>query len=76
MYEKKATLTVNEAAIYTGIGRNTIRRLIAWNMFPVLKVGSKLLIRKEMLDTFLSLNEGKNLRNKFDTVAVMSDEPI
>jgi len=56
--------TVDEAAEYTGIGRNTLRKLIEWNKLPVLKVGRKLLIRGDTLEAFIRLNEGRDLRDR------------
>ena len=34
-------LTIEEAAECTGIGRNTMRKLVDWGKLPVLKVGRK-----------------------------------
>ena len=70
MKPNKAMLTVNEAAEYSGIGRNTLRILIRWDKFPVIKIGTKTIIRTETLDKFLSANEGKNLKNKYEVIAV------
>lgn len=67
---QKQMLTVNEAAEYSGIGRNTLRVLIGWDKVPVIKIGNKTIIRAETLDKFLSANEGKNLRNKYEVIAV------
>lgn len=66
----KQALSVNEAAQYSGIGRNTLRLLIAWEKFPIIKIGNKIIIRTETLDKFLSANEGKNLKNKYEIIAV------
>ena len=66
----KATLNVNEASKYCGIGRNTLRNLIAWNKLPIIKIGNKFLIRTETLDKFLLQNEGKNLKNKHEVIAI------
>ena len=46
----KMGLTIEEAAECTGIGRNTMRKLVDWGKLPVLKVGRKAIIRR---DTFL-----------------------
>lgn len=70
MEQKKIAFTINEASDYTNIGRNTLRKLIAWDMFPVIKIGKKILIRAEVLDRFLELNEGKDLKNKYELVAM------
>jgi len=57
-------MTVEEAAEYTGIGRNTMRQLIDWKAMPILKVGRKILIPTETLIEFLTANQNVNLRNK------------
>ena len=62
MTELKFALSIEEAADYTGIGRNTLRNLVEWEKLPILRVGRKILIRRERLDEFLILNEGKDLR--------------
>ena len=64
MMKTKMAMTVEEASEYTGIGRNTIRQLVRWNKLPVLRIGRKIIIRTDALDRFVSLNEGKNLRNE------------
>lgn len=63
MTELKFALSIEEAADYTGIGRNTLRNLVEWEKLPILRVGRKILIRRERLDEFLILNEGKDLRD-------------
>ncbi len=59
MTELKFALSIEEAADYTGIGRNTLRNLVEWEKLPILRVGRKILIRRERLDEFLILNEGR-----------------
>ena len=54
-------LTIEEAAESTGIGRNTMRKLIDWGKLPVLKVGRKTIIRKDALERFMEVNQGRNL---------------
>lgn len=39
----KMGLTIEEAAECTGIGRNTMRKLVEWGKLPVLKVLSRIL---------------------------------
>ena len=70
MAETKIALTIGEASEYTGIGRNTMRNLVEWGQLPVLKVGRKILIRSDILQVFMELNEGKNLRDKGSVKAV------
>ena len=43
----KMGLTIEEAAECTGIGRNTMRKLVEWGKLPVLKVGRKTIIRRD-----------------------------
>ena len=47
----KMGLTIEEAAECTGIGRNTMRKLVDWGKLPVLKVGRKAIIRRDTLET-------------------------
>lgn len=68
--QNKTALTVNEASEYTGIGRNNLRKLIAWQKIPVIRIGNKILIRSEVLEKFLQQNEGHNLKNKYEVIAV------
>jgi excisionase family DNA binding protein len=57
----KMGLTIEEAAECTGIGRNTMRKLVEWGKLPVLKVGRKTIIRRDTLERFLAVNQGRNL---------------
>ena len=70
MTRTKIALSIEEAADYTGIGRNTLRNLVERGKLPVLKVGRKVLIKSDMLEKFMEINEGKNLRDK-DSVKVV-----
>ena len=62
MTQRKIALSIEEAADYTGIGRNTLRKLVEWKKLPVLKVGRKVLIKTDML--------GRDLRDKGNVKAV------
>lgn len=57
-------LTVDEAAAYTGIGRNTLRQLVSWGKIPVLKIGRKMIIRADVIDRFMEINQGVDLLNQ------------
>lgn len=57
----KMGLTIEEAAETTDIGRNTMRKLVDWGKLPVLKVGRKTIIRKDALERFMEVNQGRNL---------------
>ena len=70
MTETKIALSIEEAAAYTGIGRNTLRKLVEWEKLPVLKVGRKVLIKSDILEKFMEVNEGKDLRDKSSVKAV------
>lgn len=66
MMNVKIGMTIEEAAEYTGIGRNTMRKLVEWNKLPVLKVARKNIIRTDALERFLNINQGRNLLNRDD----------
>lgn len=70
MTEMKIALSIEEAADYTGIRRNTLRNFVEWEKLPVLKVGRKVLIKSDILEKFMEVNEGKNLRDKSSVKAV------
>ncbi len=70
MTKTKIALSIEEVADYTGIGRNTLRNLVEWGKLPVLKVGRKVLIKIDILEKFMEVNEGKNLRDKNDVKSV------
>lgn len=53
----KMGLTIEEAAECTGIGRNTMRKLVDWGKLPVLKVGRKTIIRRDTLERFMTVNQ-------------------
>ena len=57
----KMGMTIEEAAECSGIGRNTMRKLVEWRKLPVLKVGRKTIIRSDTLVRYLSATLGRNL---------------
>ena len=67
----KMGLTIEEAAECTGIGRNTMRKLVDWGKLPVLKVGRKAIIRRDTLERFMAVNQGICFRRM--TSAGLSD---
>jgi excisionase family DNA binding protein len=69
MTQRKIALSIEEAADYTGIGRNTLR-LVEWKKLPVLKVGRKVLIKTDILEMFMEANEGRDLRDRGNVKAV------
>lgn len=76
MTEMKIALSIEEAADYTGIGRNTLRKLVEWDKLPVLKVGRKVLIKKDILELFMTVNEGRDLRDRNNVKAVTRKSAI
>ena len=62
--------TIEEAAECTGIGRNTMRKLVDWGKLPVLKVGRKTIIRRDTLERFMTVNQGRNLLKPDDVRTV------
>lgn len=70
MPEKKLALTINEASEYTGIGRNNLRNIVRSDKLPVIRVGRKILIRTEVLESFLCLNQGNDLADVSDIIAI------
>ena len=74
----KMGLTIEEAAECTGIGRNTMRKLVEWGKLPVLKVGRKTIIRRDTLERFLTVNQGRNLLKPDDVMmsAEWNDHPF
>ena len=62
----KMGLTIEEAAECTGIGRNTMRKLVDWGKLPVLKVGRKTIIRRDTLERFMTINQGRYLLREGD----------
>ena len=57
----KMGLTIEEAADCPGIGRNTMRQRVDWGKLPVLKGGRKTIIRRDTLERFMTVNQGRNL---------------
>lgn len=51
---EKLNLTLKEASAYSGIGLNRLRRVTDENEALVLFVGSKRLIKRKALETFLN----------------------
>ena len=66
MRDVKMGLSIEEAAEMSGIGRNTMRKLVDWGKLPVLKVGRKRIIRRDALENFMTVNQGRNLLNQAD----------
>ncbi len=59
-------MTLEEAAACTGIGRNTMRKVVDWGKLPVLKGGRKTIIRGDTLERFMTVNQGRNLLSQND----------
>ena len=63
-------LTIEEAALYSGIGQSTLRELVSWGKVPGLMVGRKIIIHINILDFFMRVNQGRNLRDRDQVVGV------
>ena len=63
-------LTIEEAALYSGIGQSTLRELVNWGKVPGLMVGRKIIIHINILDFFMRVNQGRNLRDRAQVVGV------
>jgi len=59
--QNRIGMTIDEAAEYTGIGRNTLRQLVSWGKIPVLWIGRKAIVRTDALIHFMEINQGHNL---------------
>ena len=57
----KLGMTIDEAADCTGIGRNTLRKLVSWGKIPVLRIGRKMIVRADVISTFMEINQGCDL---------------
>lgn len=57
----KYGLTIEEAASYTGIGRDTLRKLVEWEKFPVLRIGRKSIVLTSTIERFMQANQGIDL---------------
>lgn len=73
MIDKKLAMTVDQAAEYTGIGRNTMRQLVEWKAMPVLRIGRKILIQIDILNRFLMANQNVNIRNKNEVQRIIGN---
>ena len=68
--DDKIGMTIEEAADYTGIGRNTLRRLVDWGKIPVLRIGRKSIVRVDVMCCFMQINEGRDLLDRNQVLAV------
>ena len=66
----KMGMTIEEAAECSGIGRNTMRKLVEWKKIPVLKVGRKAIFRSDTRERFMAANQGRNLLVRDDVRSV------
>ncbi len=72
----KMGLTIEEAAECTGIGRNTMRKLVEWESCPSSKWGARPLIRRDTLERFLTVNQGRNLLSPMMSSRKWNDHPF
>lgn len=60
----KIGMTIEEAAEYTSIGRDTLRRMVEWGKIPVLRIGRKSIVRTDTIERFMEINQGVDLLNR------------
>ena len=60
----KIVMTIEEAAEYTSIGRDTLRRMVEWGKIPVLRIGRKSIVRTDTIERFMEINQGVDLLNR------------
>ena len=61
LYGMKIGLTIEEAADYSGIGRDTLKKSIDRGKLPSLRIGRKTIIRTDTLNRFMEANQGVDL---------------
>ena len=66
----KYGLTIEEAASYTGIGRDTLRKLAECEKFPVLRIGRKSIVLTKTIERFMQENQGVDLLDREQVRAV------
>ena len=64
MLANKIGMTIEEAAEYTSIGRDTLRRLVEWGKIPVLRIGRKSIVRTDTIERFMEINQGVDLLDR------------
>jgi len=64
---QRATLTVEEAAIYLGVHPDTVRKLIREGVIPVARLAGRIVLRASTLDRVLDQLELESIRS--DSVA-------
>ena len=60
----KIGMTIEEAAEYTSIGRDTLRRMVEWGKSPVLRIGRKSIVRTDTIERFMEINQGVDLLDR------------
>ena len=63
-------LTSENASSYSGIGLNLLRRLVQTGKLPALRVGARIIIKRDVLDRFLEVNLGVDLLDTDSVKAV------
>jgi excisionase family DNA binding protein len=55
---ERSTLTVIEAALYLGISKNLMYQLVRENRIPAIRIGRRILFKRDSIDRWLSNQEG------------------
>ncbi|WP_054704600.1 helix-turn-helix domain-containing protein [Bacillus sp. JCM 19041] len=66
---KKATMNIDEAAVYLGVSASTVRRWMRDNGLPVLKLqlGGRMLFKKDRLDKWMDEQMGEEEMQEYQT---------
>ncbi|CRK83429.1 helix-turn-helix domain-containing protein [Neobacillus massiliamazoniensis] len=54
---ERNTLTVIETAAYLGVSKDSIYTLVRENSIPYVRVGKRILFRKETIDSWMQMQE-------------------
>ncbi|WP_374187294.1 helix-turn-helix domain-containing protein [Priestia aryabhattai] len=68
----RQTVTVKEASTYIGVSKDLIYQLVKENKLPHLKLGRRILFRKNSLDTWMLEQEKTSLKPEkgIDTICL------
>ena len=65
-------LTIEAAAAYSCLGVHLVRRLVKQGKLPALRVGKRIIVKRDVLDRFLDANLGIDLLDGDSVKAVMA----
>ena len=62
---KRSTLTANEVAEYLGISTDTVYKLAREKVIPHVKIGQRVLFKKDRIDRWMDMREQEAMENVF-----------